>query len=110
MDDRLQLHGGDRWLNSSLGMAGHSLVGTLWAVPPLAQRSEAIIDAQIDSLRDLIVRMKMPLAITRLDHLLVARYLGDDPRQAMDGFSGIRARLRRLWWGLEEELPRIWRT
>jgi len=110
LDDRLQLQGGDRWLTSPLGMAGHSLVGTLWALPPLAQRDEQILDAQIDSLRDLIVRMKMPLVITRLDHLLVARYLGDDPRQAMDGFSGIRARLRRLWWGLDEELPRIWRT
>jgi urease accessory protein len=54
--------------------------------------------------------MQMPLQLTRLGHVLVARYLGDDPRQCMDGFAGLRARCRRLWWQLDEEMPRIWKT
>ena len=110
LDDQLEILGSDRWFASLLGMAGHAVTGAMWAMPPLAYRDTAILDEQILQIRELISRMQMPLYITRLEHLLVARYLGDDARQAVDGFAGIRAKLRRLWFDLEECYPRIWRT
>lgn len=110
LEDRLDVRGSDRWLESPLGMAGHAVTGAMWAMPPLAYRDTAILDEQVLQIRELISRMQMPLYITRLEHLLVARYLGDDARQAVDGFAGIRAKLRRLWFDLDECYPRIWRT
>lgn len=110
VDDRLAFSGGDRWLSSPLGLDGQAVSGLMLAVPPVHRREEAVLDQDIAVLRDLIARMQMPLVVTRLDDVLVARYLGTDPRQAMDGFSGIRAKLRRHWFDLAEELPRIWRT
>ncbi len=110
VDDRLTFGGSDRWLSSPLGLDGRAVSGLMLAVPPSQRRDEALLDQDIAVLRDLIARMQMPLVVTRLDDVLVARYLGADPRQAMDGFAAIRAKLRRHWFGLGEELPRIWRT
>lgn len=110
VQDQLYIEGGDRWLTSPLGMAGHAVMGVLYLVPPVAYRDHVLLDADIEGMRDLIARMQMPLAITRLGHVLVARYLGDDPRQCMDGFAGLRARVRRIWWQMDEALPRIWKT
>jgi urease accessory protein len=110
IDDRLIITGGDRWLNSPLGLNGLSVSGMMLAVPPVHKRDERLLDQDIQVLRDLIMMMQMPLAVTLLDGVVVARYLGMDARQAMDGFAGLRAKLRRRWFDLSEELPRIWRT
>lgn len=110
LDDRLDVCGSDRWLASPLGMANHAVTGALWAMPPLVYRDAALLDEQVWQIRELISRLQMPLRITRLESLLVARYLGDDARQAVDGFAAIRAKLRRLWFDLDECYPRIWRT
>ncbi len=56
------------------------------------------------------MRMDLPVTLTLLDDVLTARYLGDDVRQCHDALAAIRARLRRYWFGLDEEFPRIWRT
>ncbi len=110
IDDRLKIVGGDRWLLSPLGLHGQSVSGMMLAVPPVSKRGEQSLDRDIQVLRDLIMMMQMPLVVTLLDGVLVARYLGMSARQAMDGFAGIRAKLRRRWFDLNEELPRIWRT
>ncbi|WP_410210950.1 urease accessory protein UreD [Aquirhabdus sp.] len=110
IDDRLILNGGDRWLTSPLGLNGHSVSGMMLAVPPIHRRDESLLAQDVQVLRDLIMMMQMPLVVTLLDGVLVARYLGMDARQAMDGFAGVRAKLRRRWFDLSEELPRIWRT
>jgi urease accessory protein len=110
LDDRLAIAGGDRWLTSPLGLAGHRLMGTFWAVAPDTHRSAQQMDALIDQMYELIVRSKIPMAITRLDHLLVMRYVGDDARQCLDGFAAMRASLRRAWLDLDEAYLRIWRT
>lgn len=110
LQDQLYIDGDDRWLSSPLGMHGHGVMGVMYMVAPIHHRDESKLDEQIDGMRELIMRMQMPLQLTRLGHVLVARYLGDDPRQCMDGFAGLRARCRRLWWQLDEELPRIWKT
>ena len=56
------------------------------------------------------MRMDVPVTLTVLDDVVCARYLGNDVRQCHDAFAAIRARLRRYWYDLDEEFPRIWRT
>ncbi|QIO09878.1 urease accessory protein UreD [Acinetobacter lanii] len=108
--DTLRFQGNDRFLNSCLGMHGHAVMASFWAVPPQSMRDSNLLERQLDVLRDLIMRMNLPVTLTLLDYVIIARYLGDDVRQCHDAFAGIRARLRRDWFGLDEEFPRIWRT
>ena len=108
--DQLKFSGQDRWLKSCLGMNGHAVMGSLWAVPPEKYRASFYLDEHIDLIRELIMRMDVPVTLTLLDDVLTSRYLGDDVRQCHDAFAAIRARLRRYWFGLDEEFPRIWRT
>ena len=57
-----------------------------------------------------MMRMDTPVTVTLLDDVICGRYLGHDTRQCHDAFAAIRARLRRYWFDLDEEFPRIWRT
>ena len=108
--DRLSFSGNDRWLSSCLGMNGHAVMASFWAVPPEKFRSKFYLDQQIDQIRELIMRMDIKVTLTLLDDVVTARYLGDDVRQCHDAFAAIRAKLRRYWFDLDEEFPRIWRT
>ncbi|WP_347473921.1 urease accessory protein UreD [Acinetobacter thermotolerans] len=108
--DQLKFVGQDRWLKSCLGMNGHAVMGSFWAVPPEKYRANFYLDEHLDLIRELIMRMDVPVTLTALDDVVTARYLGDDVRQCHDAFAAIRARLRRYWFGLDEEFPRIWRT
>lgn len=108
--DRLSFSGNDRWLSSCLGMSGHAVMASFWAVPPEKFRSKFYLDQQIDQIRELIMRMDIKVTLTLLDDVVTARYLGDDVRQCHDAFAAIRAKLRRDWFDLDEEFPRIWRT
>ena len=108
--DRLSFSGNDRWLSSCLGMNGHAVMASFWAVPPEKFRSKFYLDQQIDQIRELIMRMDIKVTLTLLDDVVTARYLGDDVRQCHDAFAAIRAKLRCYWFDLDEEFPRIWRT
>ena len=108
--DTLSFKGNDRWLSSCLGMNGHAVMGSFWAVPPEKFRSNLVLDEHIDLIRELIMRMDLPVTLTLLGDVISARYLGDDVRQCHDAFAAIRAKLRRYWFDLNEEFPRIWRT
>lgn len=108
--DVLSFHGQDRFLTSMLGMNNCAVMGMLWAVAPSTARQTHLLDEVLEQLRALISRMQMPIYMTRLDDVLSARYLGEDARQCHDGFAAIRAKLRKIWWDLDEEYPRIWRT
>ncbi|WP_104471151.1 urease accessory protein UreD [Acinetobacter indicus] len=108
--DRLSFSGNDRWLSSCLGMNGHAVMASFWAVPPEKFRSKFYLDQQIDQIRELIMRMDIKVTLTLLDDVVTARYLGDDVRQCHDAFAAIRAKLRHYWFDLDEEFPRIWRT
>jgi urease accessory protein len=110
LKDQLCIEGNDRWLYSPLGMNGCAITANFYAVAPLASRSETQLDQLIDQLRELVTRMKAPIGLTRFNGVVVARYLGNDTRQCLDGFAGLRAKCRREWFGLDEELPRIWKT
>ena len=108
--DQLAFKGNDRWLSSPLGINQQAVSGAFYAVPPQVCRDEANLDEHINILRDLMSRMKVPVHLTRLGYAVIARYLGNDTRQCLDAFAGMRARCRREWFDLDEELPRIWKT
>lgn len=108
--DRLSFSGNDRFLSSCLGMHGQAVMGSLWAVAPPAQRNSTTLEAQIDQIRELMMRMQVNVRLTLLDDVITARYLGNDVRHCHDAFAAIRAKLRRYWFDLDEEFPRIWRT
>lgn len=108
--DRLSFSGNDRFLSSCLGMHGQAVMGSLWAVAPPAQRNNTTLEAQIDQIRELMMRMQVNVRLTLLDDVITARYLGNDVRHCHDAFAAIRAKLRRYWFDLDEEFPRIWRT
>ena len=108
--DTLHFKGNDRWLSSCLGMNQHAVMGSFWAVPPEKFRSSFYLDQHIDLIRELIMRMNLPVTLTLLGDVVCARYLGDDVRHCHDAFAAIRAKLRHFWFDLDEEFPRIWRT
>lgn len=108
--DTLSFKGNDRWLSSCLGMHGRAVMGSFWAVPPEHFRASNFLEEHIDLIRELIMRMNIPVTLTLLGDVICGRYLGDDVRHCHDAFAAIRARLRRYWFDLDEEFPRIWRT
>lgn len=108
--DQLRFAGNDRWLKSCLGMNGHAVMGSLWAVAPEQYRNSQALKAHLELVRELIMRMDVRVTTTLLDDVICARYLGDDVRACHDAFAAIRARLRKYWFDLDEEFPRIWRT
>ena len=108
--DTLHFEGGDRWLSSCLGMNGQAVMGSFWAVAPEQYRGSSILEQHLELIRELIMRMDVSVTLTLLGDVLCARFLGNDVRQCHDAFAAIRARLRRYWFDLDEEFPRIWRT
>ncbi|WPP58426.1 urease accessory protein UreD [Acinetobacter pittii] len=108
--DTLFFEGEDRWLGSCLGMNNQAVMGSFWAVAPEKYRSSFYLEQQLELIRELMMRMQAPVTLTLLDDVVCARFLGSDVRHCHDAFAAIRARLRRYWFDLDEEFPRIWRT
>ncbi|WP_343596479.1 urease accessory protein UreD [Acinetobacter sp.] len=108
--DTLYFQGNDRWLSSPLGMNNCAVMGSFWAVSPPQFRKQNVLEQQLELIRELMMRMDTPVTVTLLDDVICGRYLGHDTRQCHDAFAAIRARLRRYWFDLDEEFPRIWRT
>lgn len=108
--DTLFFEGEDRWLSSCLGMNNQAVMGNFWAVAPEKYRSSFYLEQQLELIRELMMRMQAPVTLTLLDDVVCARFLGNDVRHCHDAFAAIRARLRRYWFDLDEEFPRIWRT
>jgi urease accessory protein len=108
--DTLSFKGNDRWLSSCLGMHGRAVMGSFWAVPPEHFRASSVLEEHIDLIRELMMRMNVPVTLTLLGDVICARYLGNNVRHCHDAFAAIRAKLRRYWFDLDEEFPRIWRT
>ncbi|MDP9803289.1 urease accessory protein [Acinetobacter calcoaceticus] len=108
--DTLYFEGEDRWLSSCLGMNNQAVMGSFWAVAPEKYRSAFYLEQQLELIRELMMRMQAPVTLTLLDDVVSARFLGNDVRHCHDAFAAIRARLRRYWFDLGEEFPRIWKT
>lgn len=108
--DCLNFYGGDRWLSSCLGMRGYAVMGSFWAVAPPEYRNVVQLEAQLSQIRELMTRMRVNVTLSLLGDVVCARYLGNDVRHCHDAFAAIRAKLRRYWFDLDEEFPRIWKT
>lgn len=108
--DTLYFEGEDRWLSSCLGMNNQAVMGSFWAAAPEKYRSSFYLEQQLELIRELMMRMQAPVTLTLLDDVVSARFLGNDVRHCHDAFAAIRAKLRRYWFDLEEEFPRIWKT
>ena len=91
-------------------MNNQAVMGSFWAVAPEKYRSAFYLEQQLELIRELMMRMQAPVTLTLLDDVVCARFLGNDVRHCHDAFAAIRARLRRYWFDLDEEFPRIWRT
>jgi urease accessory protein len=100
-----QLCGGSPLLQSSAGLAGRSVCGTLLAAgadiaPELLAACRALLPTETAALH----------GITRLPNLLVARYLGYSSEAARTWFVDLWRVLRPALIGREAQLPRIWST
>ena len=111
--ERGRIDGADRLLlDSPLGLAGHSVLATLWLADGQAlgrERGEALTD----SARALIEASALPTTagVTSPDEsLLVLRALGHRVEPVMALLQAVWAGWRRLHWGLAPCAPRVWRT
>jgi urease accessory protein len=115
--ERGVLDGGDSLLlHSPLGLAGHTVMASLWLAEGLGPgktldrpRTEALVDAA----RGLIAASALPTtAGVSAPHpsLLVLRALGHRVEPVMALLQAVRAAWRQLHWGLDANPPRLWRT
>lgn len=95
--ERGELEGGAGELRSPVGLAGHSVFGTLLAAAPA-------FDAA------LVSECRRFAAVTVLPGLLVARYLGDSTEEAFQRFKSVWSLLRPAVAGRAAVEPRIWMT
>ncbi|MEJ2404452.1 MAG: urease accessory protein UreD [Candidatus Thiodiazotropha sp.] len=97
--ERLNLNGAET-LDGPAGLRGQPVIGTL--VATLGDGSS------LDGLRDSLSGDE--LALTWVDGLLVARYLGDSTERARNCFVALWQRLRPVVIGRPPCAPRIWNT
>jgi urease accessory protein len=111
--ERGRIDGSDRLLmDSPLGLAGHSVLATLWLADGQAlgrERGEQLID----SARALIEASALPATagVSAPDpSLLVLRALGHRVEPVMALLQSVWAAWRLQHWGLVPCAPRVWRT
>ena len=106
----------DLLLTSPLGLAGHTVMASLWLAEGSGaggaldrSRTEALLDAA----RSLIAASALPTtAGVSAPHpsLLVLRALGHRVEPVMALLQAVRGAWRQLHWGLAPNPPRLWRT
>jgi urease accessory protein len=105
-----------RLMQSPLGLAGRTVLGTLWMAfghalsderrDRLLEAARSVGSAAPDRLHD---DRALSWGVTACqDQVLVLRLLGQRVEPAMRLFRRVRAAWRREAWGLEEQPPRIW--
>lgn len=111
--ERGRIDGADRLLmDSPLGLAGHSVMATLWLADGQVLGRERC-EQLIDGARALIDSSALPATagVTALDgRLLVLRALGHRVEPVMALLQAVWAGWRCLHWGLAPCAPRVWRT
>ncbi len=107
------IDGSDRLLlDSPLGLAGHTVMGTLWLADGRAlgrERTEALLDAARSRIDDSAVATTTGVSATH-PSLLVLRALGHRVEPVMDLLQAVWAVWRQTHWGLAPCPPRVWRT
>ena len=111
--ERGRIDGADRLLmDSRLGLAGHSVMATLWLADGQVLGRERC-EQLIDGARALIDASALPTTagVTALDgRLLVLRALGHRVEPVMALLQAVWAGWRQWHWGLAPCAPRVWRT
>ncbi|HEV7915602.1 MAG TPA: urease accessory protein UreD [Albitalea sp.] len=107
------IDGGDRrLLDSPLGLAGQSVMATMWlaAGAPLASaRAEALLDAARDVVAgDALLRTAGVTAVN--EQVIVLRVLAPRVEPAMGLLMKVWATWRERAWQLPASTPRVWRT
>jgi urease accessory protein len=96
-----------RLLNSPLGLGGHTVMATLWCAGasafPAAQR-EALLDAARDG------SPSLEGSTAPSPGLVLWRGLSHSIEPLWQRVSTLRARWRRMCWGLTDTVPRVWHT
>jgi urease accessory protein len=99
-------------LDSPLGLAGHRVMGTLWLAT-----GHAMADARRDELLEAARAACAGHELARSagataphDEVVVLRALAPRVEPLMALFKDVRNRWRRVAWGLDAVLPRIWQT
>ena len=122
--ERGRISGSDRLLlDSPLGLAGHTVLATLWladgvASPapdstPAAGLGRARTELLIDAARSLIHSSALPATAgvsAAGESLLVLRALGHRVEPVMALLQAVWGAWRQLHWGLAPCPPRVWRT
>lgn len=107
--ERGLLRGNDtRLLHSPLGLAGQSVLGSLWFAAGSAW-SATRRDRLLEAARDLIGPAQAGVSAVH-GQLVVLRLLAARVEPAMQLLQAVRAAWRLAAWGLGAEPPRVWRT
>lgn len=94
-------------LDAAAGLRGQPVIASLYATTRDSAREESLIE----QVRDLIPEHnRRQLGITRVDGLLIARYLGDSTETARGLFTKIWQALRPAILHRSPSVPRIWNT
>lgn len=101
--ERGRLRGGDALLTSLVGLGGASVCATLVAVSP---RLPALSLAELRAVDERGGRA----GVTRLPHVLVARWLGDSSERARHYLTSLWSLLRPALLARPATSPRIWAT
>ena len=105
-NERGTLDAGGRLMTSPIGLAGRSVAGTLLAAG--REIPQALLDAARAAVADHPGAAR--IALTRLPHVLAARYLGDASEEAKELFVRIWSVLRPALTGTAAVVPRLWAT
>ncbi len=93
----------DTNLQSSSGLRGFPVCGTLYATPVDRGTLESAQSLQVNNVQE-------ACGMTLMDDLLVVRYLGSNAASARDRFQRVWQRIRPTAIGREAVAPRIWST
>jgi len=104
VDDALDVRGDDKWLRSRVGLRGHSVVATMFAV------GSAVDDALLASCRDAAGDSSRIGLTIPLRGLMMIRCLADEAEQAREMFIAIWKRVRPALAGLDPRPLRLWAT
>ncbi len=102
--ERGRFTGGAATLSAPWGMAGHAVLGNFMCTAPSPETVAVVREATRALVGDGL------FGVTRLDELLVCRYLGDSAPHARQLFQRAWEVLRPRVCGREACAPRIWQT
>ena len=105
-NERGTLDAGGPLMHSPIGLAGHSVAGTLLAEG--RESPQALLDAARAAVAEHAGATR--IALTRMPQILAARYLGDSSEEAKELFVRIWSVLRPALTGSAAVLPRLWAT